>query len=112
MKKLKLSISDNYGNIDLDGSPLWENSSRYSWEEVEFELGLESNLVERIKQYQKDSVKTYGCSEREEDTVQCEIEGLSLLLELRRELPDFETTYYSIFSGSYFVLNKEQEEGH
>jgi hypothetical protein len=110
MKKLKLSISDNYGNIDLDGSPLWGNNSRYSWREVEFELGLESDLVERVKLWQKNSIRANQWIGVREERVRCEIEGLTILLELRRELPDFEITYYSIFSGSYFVLNKEQED--
>jgi hypothetical protein len=110
MKKLKLSISDEFGNIDFDGSPIWKipRKSKYSWQDVEVDLGLSSRLVKRLEDWQKEAIRLNELIWDKEERVKCEIEGLAILLELRKELPDYEITYSSNFNSYNCVLNEEQ----
>lgn len=108
MKKIKLSISDDYGNIDNNGSPIWRNGGRYGWQGIKLTLGLTQELMVRLRNWQKEAIRLNELIWEKEDRVKCEIEGLAILLELRKELPDYEITYSSNFNSYNCVLNEEQ----
>jgi len=111
MKRIKLSISGDSGNIPVSGSPFWRYSLNLSWEEVIGVLGLDDSLISRLKNW-KDSVlqadNLYSWEGKREELVKCEIEGLAILLELRKKLPDYQITYSSNFNSYNCVLNEEQ----
>ena len=110
MKKIKLSISDNSGNIDFNGSPIWRHYRKLSWVEVKEDLHLEESLVSRLRDWKLKAMKANKYTWWKEEQVKCEIEGLAILLELRKELPDYEITYSSNFNSYNCVLNEEQED--
>lgn len=113
MKRIKLSISDDSGdlNIGSGASPLWKDSERYDWEDLYVRLNLQESLVTRIRSW-RDSLlqanELYSWENKREELVKCEIEGLAIFLELRKELPDYQITYSSTFNSYHCVLNEEQ----
>lgn len=107
MKRIKLSISDDSGNITIGGSPFWRYSLNLSWEEAIEVLGLKENLLSRLRNWKLKAVKAYRYKWWKVEQVKCEIEGLSILLELKEELPDYEITYSSNFNSYNCVLNEE-----
>jgi hypothetical protein len=116
MKRIKLSISDESGNLSasVHGSPVWRNSTRYTWFQLETELHIKSQeLLRRLLDWQEKTIKfndLYSWEGKREELVKCEIEGLSILLELRKELPDYEITYSSNFNSYNCVLNEDKED--
>lgn len=108
MKKIKLSVFDDFGNISFNESPIWKHNARYSWTDIKEKLGLKDELVTRINDWRHEAIGTQKQCSYKEDKVKCEIEGLSILLELRKELPDYEITYSSNFNSYHCVLNEEQ----
>lgn len=111
MKKIKLSISDDSGNITIGGSPFWRYSLNLSWEEAIEVLGLKENLISRLRDWKNKTIESsdlWSWEGKYDELVKCEVEGLSILLELRKELPDYEITYSSNFNSYNCVLNKEQ----
>ena len=109
MKRIKLSVTDDYCTPDNGLSPIWRNSKRYDWEELYVYLNLPGYLVSRIRNWQNITVEAKTPFTPKEERIKCEIEGLSILLELRKELPNFKIEYQNIF-GFYVVLNEEQED--
>lgn len=107
MKRIKLSVSDDSGNIDSYKSPIWRHSKKLSWKEVREELGLPESIINKLHNWQYWATQLNEIWAKEE-RVQCEIEGLSILLELRKELPRSQVTYSSNFQSYNCVLNKEQ----
>lgn len=107
MKKIKLSISDDSGNIDFNESPIWRHSKKLNWIEAKEELGLSNTLRNRLSSWQWWAIQLNEKFCRDE-RVECEVEGLSILLELRKELPDYQITYSSNFNSYNCVLNEEQ----
>lgn len=112
MKKIKLSISDDSGNINFEfgESPLWRHSRKLSWVEIEEKLGLTDDLTYRLRDWKNEAERLNDLPWEKEDRVRCEIEGLAILLELRKELPDYQITYSSNFNSFHCVLNEEQED--
>lgn len=103
MSEIRFSLSDNFGNIDNDGSPLWTGYTRYSWLDLEVELGLDDELILTLKDWQKIAIESF--SQKDTEQIKCEIKGLSILLELKEQLNNFPIVYYSSFSESYFTLD-------
>jgi len=110
MKRIKLSISDDSGNIDFNESPIWKHSRRLSWVEVKEDLNLVESLITRLRDWKLKAIKANKYKWWKEEQVKCEIEGLAILLELRKELPDYEITYSSNFNSYNCVFNEEQYE--
>jgi len=106
MKRIKLCVFDDSGNINFGESPIWRNSKRYDWEDLHVHLNLPESLITRIRDWKFEAIATN--KHQREDRVKCEIEGLAILLELRKELPDYEITYSSSFNSYNCVLNEEQ----
>lgn len=108
MKKIRLSVFDEFGNIcfEFGESPLWRHGRKLTWVEVVKELRLKDSLVTRLKDWKLEGIATN--KHQREDRVKCEIEGLTILLELRKELHDYEITYSSNFNSYSCVLNKEK----
>lgn len=106
MKKIKLSVSDDYFTPDYGLSPLWKNAKRYPWDVIESSLNLNHEIVSRLKDWQNKTIEAKTPFTPKEERIKCEIEGLSILLELRKELPDYQIEYQNIF-GFYVVLNEE-----
>jgi hypothetical protein len=114
MKRIKLSVFGDSGNLSagVHGSPVWRNFTRYTWFQLETELHIRSQeLLRRLLDWQDKTIKSndlYSWEGKREELVKCEIEGLAILLELRKELSDYEITYSSNFNSYNCVLNEEQ----
>lgn len=103
MQEIRFSLMDNFGNIDSDGSPLWTGYTRYSWLDLEVELGLDDELILKLQDWQKEAIESFTL--KDTDQIKCEIKGLSILLELKEQLCSLPIMYYSSFSQSYFTVD-------
>jgi hypothetical protein len=102
-QEIRFSLMDNFGNIDSDGSPIWEGYTRYDWLDLKVELGLDEELINRLRDWQKTAIE--AISLKDTDQIKCEIEGLSILLELKKHLCSLPIVYYSGFSASYYTVD-------
>lgn len=102
MQEIRLSLCDCFGNINTEGSPVWTGYTRYSWSDLEVELGFDNELIIKLKDWQKTAIESLSLKDTEK--IKSEIEGLSLLLKLKDHLGNFPIVYYSSFSESYLTF--------
>ncbi len=95
MPEIRFSLMDNFGNIDSDGSPIWTGNTRYSWSDLEVELGLDDRILPRLKNWQKAAIASLNLQET--DQIKCEIEGLSILLVLKEHLSPLPVSYSTFY---------------
>ena len=103
MQEIRFSLMDNFGNIDSDESPIWTGKTRYSWSDLKVELGLDDELILKLRDWQKTAIESI--SQKDTEQIKCEIGGLSILLELKKHLNKLPVVYYSSFSQFHFTVD-------
>ena len=108
----KLILSPEYKGL----SPVWEDKEtekrNFEFEEL-FDLGVDGCVISKLRTWQNmsnfvfEKIKDYPFTERfytKEEALEFDRLGITILLELREQLPNCQISYYSSFFKQRIIL--------